>query len=64
MFKKIILMLVIASLLVTPVSATETLSEETSAAALTREQEMLVALDIMSPDSYGLIDNAKEITRV
>ena len=62
MFKKIILMLVIASLLVTPVSAEEAVSEVSS--SLTPEQEMLVALDIMSPDSYGLIDNEKEITRV
>jgi len=62
MFKKIILMLVIVSMLVTPVSAEEAISEASS--SLTPEQEMLVALDIMSPDSYGLLDNAKEITRV
>lgn len=54
-------------MLVTPVFAEDAengAAAENTASELTSEQELLASLGFINPDSYGLIDNTQEITRI
>ena len=61
MFRKLTALLLIASVMLTPCV---TFADQKAASELEAQQALLTALEIISPDSHGEIDNEKPVTRV